>query len=194
MQRIGGLLLAVILAGPLTAQTRPLDPTVINNLWPERELTPAESELKVAVLVLRDSLYQVDAAVERVERGRRGDASPAVLRSAGLALVGECIRGDRAAGRMQTHAAGLSTNNTRWGDGSLVNYRDALSALRRELTACQQKARAAADGKNADPDRLVAAAGTTRTAVREYERALRGLLQTLKIKVDPKGAELGRPS
>ena len=89
---------------------------------------------------------------------------------------------------MQTFAAGLTTDNARWGETALTAYRESLVSLQRALTACEQQAKDAAEGKAADPDRLVATATTTRGAVRDYERALRGLLRTLKIRLEPKGA------
>jgi hypothetical protein len=189
LHQAGGLLLAVTLAGPLTAQTRPLDPTQVSNLWPERELTPAETELRDAVVVLRDTLYAVDAAVERVERARRGDAANSLLRSAGYGLISECQRSERAAGRMETYATGLSTNDTLWGATALRNFRQSTVDLRAAMSSCNRDLNVLVAGNGpVDQERVMAAAQAARSAVRTHERAVRGLLRTLKIRLDPKGS------
>lgn len=177
-------LIAVLLPAPLLAQASGL-PTPDKSLWPERPLSPAEQELRDAVVVLRDTLYSVDATAARIERGLRG--SPAVLRATGRTLSADCARGARATGVMRTYAAGLSTDNAKWGEVALTDFRKALATLEAAMLSCDQTSAKAIETNPVDGAALKSAQTSTVFAIRDYERSVKGLLRTLKIDLDPRG-------
>ena len=178
-------LIAVLLPAPLLAQQPSGLPKPDKSLWPERPLSPAEQELRDAVVVLRDTLYNVDATAARIERGLEG--SPAVLRATGRTLNAECLRGARATGTMRAYAAGLSTDNARWGEVALTDFRKALATLEAAMISCNQTSAKAIEGATVDGPALKQAQTSTVFAIRDYERSVKGLLRTLRIDLDPRG-------
>jgi hypothetical protein len=177
--------IATLLPAPLLAQQPSGLPVPDKSLWPERPLSPAEQELRDAIVVLRDTLYTVDAVAARLERGLEG--SPAVLRATGRTLNAECARGARATGLMRAYAAGLSTDNAKWGEVALTDFRKALATLEAAMTDCGQASAKAIESNPADADALKAAKTKTVAAIRDYERSVKGLLRTLNIPLDPRG-------
>jgi hypothetical protein len=178
-------LVVSLLPVPLLAQQPSGLPKPDQSLWPERPLSPPEQELRDAVVVLRDTLYSVDATAARLERGLAG--SPAVLRSTGRSLNAECARGARATGAMRTYAAGLSTDNARWGDLALTDFRKALSTLEAAMVSCDKVSAKAIEADTVDAASLRQAQVNTVLAIRNYERSVKGLLRTLNIPLDPRG-------
>jgi hypothetical protein len=178
-------LLATLLPAPLLAQPPSGLPVPDKSLWPERPLSPAEQELRDAVVVLRDTLYNVDATAARLERGLQG--SPAVLRATGRTLNAECARGARATGVMRAYAAGLSTDNAKWGEVALTDFRKALTTLEAAMTSCDMASAKAIENTPVDAAALKAAQTKTVLAIRDYERSVKGLLRTLNIPLDPRG-------
>jgi hypothetical protein len=178
-------LIASLLPAPLLAQQPSGLPGPDKSLWPERPLSPAEQELRAAVVVLRDTLYTVEATAARVERGLQG--SPAVLRSTGRTLKAECARGARATGTMRAYAMGLSTDNARWGEVALTDFRKALTTLETAMGNCDQISAKAIEADPVDAAALKKAQVSTVLAIRDYERSVKGLLRTLNIQLDPRG-------
>lgn len=178
-------LIATLLPAPLLAQQPSGLPAPDKSLWPDRPLSPAEQELRDAVVVLRDTLYAVDATAARIERGLEG--SPAVLRATGRTLNAECARGARSTGIMRAYAAGLSTDNVRWGEVALTDFRKALVTLEAAMVSCDQATAKAIATLPVDAAALKAAQVKTVLAIRDYERSAKGLLRTLNIQLDPRG-------
>lgn len=178
-------LFAALLPAPLLAQQPSGLPVPDKSLWPERPLSPAEQELRDAVVVLRDTLYMVEATAARLERGLGG--SPAVLRATGRTLNAECARGARATGVMRAYAAGLSTDNAKWGDVALGDFRKALATLESAMTNCNSASAKALESNPVDGPALKKAQTSTVLAIRDYERSAKGLLRTLNIQLDPRG-------
>lgn len=178
-------LFTALLPTALLAQQPSGLPTPDRSLWPERPLSPAEQELRTAIVVLRDTLYSVDATAARLERGLEG--SPAVLLSTGRTLNAECARGARATGVMRAYAAGLSTDNAKWGDVALTDFRKALASLENAMISCDQGTAKAIAVTPVDGPALKLAQTKTVAAIRNYERSVKGLLRTLNIPLDPRG-------
>jgi hypothetical protein len=178
-------LIATLLPAPLLAQQPSGLPAPDKSLWPERPLSPAEQELRDAVVVLRDTLYAVEATAARIERGLAG--SPAVLRATGRTFNTECARGARATGVMRAYAGGLSTDNTNWGQAALTDFRKALVTLEAAMVSCDQASAKAIATTPVDAAALKAVQVKTVLAIREYERSAKGLLRTLDIQLDPRG-------
>ena len=185
LRRIRLALLTVLLPTTLLAQQPTGLPAPDKSLWPERPLSPPEEELRQAVVVLRDTLYAIDATAARLERGLEG--SPAVLRATGRTLNVECARGVRATGVMRSYATGLSTNNAKWGDAALTDFRKALVSLEAAMVSCDQGTAKAITANPVDGPALKAAQTRTVAAIRAYEGAVKGLLRTLDIPLDPRG-------
>lgn len=153
------------------------------SLWPERELSPVEIELRSRTIVLRDSLAIADAVVERIERLSTG-GSAAAVRSQTRALAGRCESVQREGRRMAEFAATLSTSDARWGDKAVATYRSSLTELDASMLKCRESARR--DDASIEDHRRTAEA--VRAAIRSHERATTGLFKTLQIPLDPLGA------
>lgn len=149
-------------------------------LWPEKQLSPVQQELKLAVIVLRDTLRAVDATVARLERAHTA-GTLSVVASSGRTLAADCARAARGATVIQLKVRGHSTSDPR-GDLALARYRLSLDSLRRVMTACSTELA----GMPAHSI-LVRAGSNARAAVGQYEVALDAMLRTLSIPLDPKG-------
>lgn len=156
------------------------------SLWPERPLSPPEQELREAIIVLRDTLYSVEAVGARLERGLGG--SPAVLLSTGRAFHLECARGARASGEMRRYAGGLSTNNAKWGDLALADFRASVTALEKAMQRCDEGSAKAIAATPLDKEALRLSQVNALKAIRDYQLSVKGLLRTLNIPLDPRGA------
>ena len=184
--------LLTLAAGPLVAQQREasadLPPHVRAQLWPTRPLSPAEQELKDRVIVLRDSVAVLDGSVALLQRQQRGNAASGVLRSSGRRIATNCAAGHRAAEVMEAYARDLTTDNARWGETAVRTFRDGVGQLVRETAACERTLGEvlAADGAP-DPERLAAVARAVERSTAIYTNAVNGLLNTLEIRIDPRG-------
>jgi hypothetical protein len=159
---------------------------VEQQLWPTRELTPVEAELKQHVTTIGDSLRRLDASVALLERQRRSQASDAVIRSTTRTLAADCARAGRTAVPVDSFANTLRTDNARWGEPALRNYRDAITHLRRAMQGCSDAAAALATAREAvSPDRVTTIAEQATEAVRGYQTAEQGLLRTLRMDIYP---------
>ncbi|HET9133255.1 MAG TPA: hypothetical protein VFN90_03045 [Gemmatimonadales bacterium] len=156
------------------------------DLWPERPLSPPEEELRTNVVVLRDTLFTIDATASRVLRANEAGKA-AVVTSGGRALGVDCARGVRATGVMSAHARGLSTSNKKWGDGALNTFRAALVDLDKQLRRCEALGTVKAGMPVPSTTAFAEMATGTIAAIRRYEVAQKGLFRTLEIPLDPKG-------
>ncbi len=161
-----------------------LPPHVEEQLWPQRQLSPAEQQLKDHVIVLMDTLGVVRATNARVARQTSAGASAAVIRSVSRALANDCGRAVRTAGPVAEYGASLSTDNARWGDTAIERWRNALADLTSAMTSCEEAAIAQIEGR--DGKSLAAIAQRAEAAVVSYQRAESALLNTLQIKIDPR--------
>jgi hypothetical protein len=163
-----------------------LPPHIEEQLWPTRELTPIEAELKAHVTHMGDSLRRVDAATALLERQRRSRASNAVIRSTTRTLAAECARAGRTAVPVDSFAATLRTDNARWGESALRSYRTSITELRRAMQACTTDASSLVAGQGTvASDRALAIAERASAAVRGYHVAETGLLRTLRMDTNP---------
>ncbi len=163
-------------------------PTPDKSLWPERPLSPPETELREAVIVLRDTLFSVEAVAVRLERGFGG--SPAVLLATGRAFHLECARGTRASAQMRTYAAGLSTDNAKWGDLALGDFRKSVAALEGAMKRCDEASAQAITVAPVDAEALRLTQVSAMKAIRDYQLSVKGLLRTLQIPLDPRGSRV----
>lgn len=180
---------ALVAGAPISAAaqaTITAPPT--RDLWPERPLSPAETELRDAIVVLRDTLFSVHAVATRIERGLGG--SPAVMLATGRTLGQECAKGARATGVMREYAAGISTSDARWGDVAVADFRAAIAQLERAMTRCGETSATAIASSPVDAEQLQAAQLATVRSIREYEASAKGLLRTLRIPLDPRGSSV----
>jgi hypothetical protein len=188
---IAPLILGLVILAPAvgTAQsTVPSGlPTATRDLWPERPLSPAEEDLRDRIVVLRDSLHFVESTAARLNRGLRG--SPAVTLATGRTLNGDCQAAARATAVMREFAAGLSTDNAKWGDKALEDFRSTLAKLERSMNSCDATTAKAVASSEPDIKALGATQVQAVAAIRDYDRAVKGLLRTLKIRLDPRGVK-----
>lgn len=156
-----------------------------NQLWPQRELSPTEQEFKDHVIVMVDTLGVLRATVAQAHRHNRGASSGAMLRSVSRTLAGDCARARRVAEPASTFAATLSTNNTKWGDAAVLDWRNGLTKFIAEMQSCEQNSGALAGGEAvpAGP-RVAAVAQRADEAVVAYQWTEQALLKTLKINLD----------
>lgn len=149
-------------------------------LWPEKPLSPVQHELKLAVIVLRDTLRSVEATATRLERAHAAGTT-SVVASTGRVLASDCARAARSTGVIQVHVKGHSTSDPR-GDLALARYRLSLDSLQRVMTTCSTELAGT-------PTHSVLVRGglKARAAVDQYEVALDAMLRTLSIPLDPKG-------
>ncbi len=192
---VHAVLALAVLAAPLAAQAPTTAPRVgqgqkykskAEDLWPERALSPAEQELKAKVIVLRDTLFAIDATAARLLRANAA-GKPSVVTASGRALGTDCARGVRATAVMSTHARGLSTSNKKWGDGALNTFRTALADLDKQLRRCESAGTVAPRSTPPSTTAFAELATSTVAAIRRYEVAQKGLFKTLQIPLDPKG-------
>lgn len=172
------LLAAPAITGPLAAQVTP------QGVWPEKVLTPAQKDLKDAVVILRDSLRVVQSTSDRLARAHLA-GSGAVLTSSARTLATDCDRAARSAAWVQERIRGFSTSESR-GDAVLDRFRRSLLTLQREMTTCNTDAVAALGGAT-DGERLVKIRTIAVNATTRYEASLEELMKTLQIPLDPKG-------
>lgn len=184
---------AAVAAGPIAAQQRDpragIPPHVRAQLWPERPLSPEEQELKDRVIVLRDTVAVLDGSAALLQRQQRGNTGAGLLRSSGRRIATNCAAGHRAAVVMQEYGKGLTTDNVRWGDKAVQTFRSSVGRLVGAMAACEAdlaKVLAAQDGP--DGARLKAVAQRVQVATADYTNAVNGLLNTLEIRVDPRGS------
>lgn len=195
LRTLQAVLALIILAAPLAAQAPSGERRIgigqkykskAEDLWPERALSPAEEELKTRVVVLRDTLFTIDATAARLLRANAA-GKPSVVTATGRALGVDCARGVRAAAVMSAHARGLSTSNKKWGDGALNTYRSALADLDTTLRRCETMGTFKAGTPVPSTAAFAELATGTIAAIRRYEAAQKGLFRTLQIPLDPKG-------
>jgi hypothetical protein len=142
--------------------------------------------LKADVLVLRDTLYAVDAVSARLVRAKVGGSLSVVVASA-RSLRGECTRAARATAVMRTKMTAVGTNDAR-GKAVIADYVRSLDGLGLAMQGCDKSLETAlAPNKRPDQEPLFRVALASADAVKKYEWKLSVLLKTLQIPVDPKG-------
>jgi hypothetical protein len=167
-------------AGPV------LPPHVAAQLWPERELSPVEQELKQHVTVLGDSLTRIDAMGSMIERQSRSGASAGIVRSSARTLRDDCARAGRTSAPVVSFAATLSTNDAKWGEPAVRGWRSGLAALTQQLTACEEALQGLSERATAeDVERLQRVSQRTGQALSDYRRTEQALIRTLKIEISP---------
>lgn len=187
--RSWALLLGLALgAAPAAAQgnakVRTLDPLTQSQLWPEKALSPAQQEYKDRVIAMRDTVTRLKATIEQVERARRSRTSRAVLTSSTRALSRECTTVRRNAQAMRTWAAGLSTDDPRFGEPAVRSFRGALERLDLGMGRCDTRLTELFAREDLDPDQVLRVMDDIRAVVAEYERAEKDLSRTLDIPIE----------
>lgn len=182
-----GLLLAAAL--PLHAQgaakQQSIDPLTKSQLWPQKELSPAQQEYKDRVIAMRDTVTRLKATIEQVERARRSRTSTAVLTSATRSLGRDCSMVRRNAQAMRSWAAGLSTDDPRFGEPAVRSFRGALERLERGAGSCGERVTSMLAVDALDPDRVLQIMDDARRVIEDYERAAKDLTRTLDIPIEP---------
>jgi hypothetical protein len=159
---------------------------VRSQLWPERELSPVEQQLKDQVIILTDSLRRVDAIGVQIERNFRGAASIAMVRSNARELAAACARAGRTTEPAIAFAATLSTSDTKWGEPAVRGWRSGLADLARHLGTCEAKATAmVADSVVPSAERLAQVASQVGQGLVDYRRTEQALIATLRIEISP---------
>lgn len=188
---IAPLILGLVILASATGQAQSTVPsglaTPTRELWPERPLSPAEQDLRDRVVVLRDSLHAVEATAARLSRALRG--SSAVTLAAGRTLNSDCQAAARATAVMRDFSEGLSTNDSKWGDKALADFRTTLVKLERSMNSCDATTAKAVASPETDTKALGATQLQAVAAIRDYDRAVKGLLRTLNIPLDPRGVK-----
>ena len=155
-------------------------------LWPERQLSPVEQELKDHVTLLSDSLTRIDATGSQIARQARAGASAAIVRASARALTGDCARAARATGPVSAFAATVTTGDAKWGEPAVRSWRSGLTQLSRDLAQCERAASAMIEGAtSADGEKLQAVSTRVGQALLAYRRSEEALLRTLQISIDP---------
>jgi hypothetical protein len=185
MQRLIGLCVVVMIATSVVAS--PLVAQQAQIFGEEPVLDPMQKKLKGDVLILRDSLYAVDAVSARLVRAKVA-SSPAVVTSSARALRDECHRATRAIGVMRGEMRDVGTNDPR-GKKVIADYNKGLDELKRAMVTCDKSLEAALASTMTPPDQepLFRTALASTDAIRVYEEKLYVMLKTLQIPVDPKG-------
>lgn len=190
--RLAALVIALAgLALPAAAQqpgsnAKNLPPHVAGHLWPQRELSPVEQELKDRVVTMRDTLTRVHATVAMLQRQHRARAATGVIRSTARTLAADCARSGRLASSMAEFAATFSTNDPKWGEPSVRAYRTALDDLVAGMRRCNESVTVQVEADEPNLDRLAAAGTQATEVVSRYDRAELDLFRTLKIRLDPR--------
>ena len=182
-RRLAGLFALVMGAAPVCG---PRLLAQVQIFGEEPVLDPMRQTLKADVLVLRDTLYAVDATSARLVRAKVA-GSPAVVLSSARSLRGECTRAARATAVMRTRMIAVGTNDPR-GKAVITDYSKGLNELERAMQGCDKSletALASPGGANQEP--LFRTAVALADAIKKYEWKLNVLLKTLQIPVDPKG-------
>jgi hypothetical protein len=157
-----------------------------DQLWPERELTPVEQQLKHQVVTLGDSLTRIDATGAQIERHFRAGASAGMVRSSARTLATDCARAGRTTGPVIGFASTLTTNDAKWGEPAVRNWRSALAELAQQLDTCRQRAGdVAADSAPPSAEHLVQASQRIGQALVTYRRVEQALIATLRIQISP---------
>ncbi len=183
---VAGIALPVAAQRPGAGNTADrLPPHVQSQLWPERELSPVEQELKDRVIVMRDTLTRVQATIATLQRQERSGATTGVIRSSARALAADCARSRRTAESMAGFAASLSTDDARWGEPAVQAFRSAVRDLIAAMGRCNTALAGHAEAATPDAARVLADASAAGETVRKYDRAELDLLRTLKIRIDP---------
>lgn len=187
---IATTMLGGLLAAPITAQgankQQALEPHVQNQLWPSRQLSPAETDFKDRVIAMRDTIIALQATVDQTDRARRNRNTPAVLASQTRATGVSCARVERNAADLRTFAAGLTTDDQRFGEPAIRHFRAAIDGLHRTMGRCSADLdRLLADGPDKlDPDKVLTVLNAVRTATTNYSQAAQGLAKTLNIRIE----------
>jgi hypothetical protein len=171
--------------GQGTAKQQAIDPLIKSQLWPQKELSPTQQEYKDRVVAMRDTVTRLKATIEQVERARRSRTSTAVLASATRVLGRDCGVVRRNAQEMRTWAAGLSTDDPRFGEPAVRAFRSALERLERGMGSCAQRITTMVATDAIDPDRVLAVMDDARGLLEDYERAAKDLTRTLDISIEP---------
>lgn len=182
---LGGLLVAPLAAQGANKQGT-LEPHVQNQLWPTRKLSPAETDFKERVVAMRDTIISLQATVEQADRARRTRNSPAVVYSLSRSVGTSCGRVERNGRELKTFAAGLTTNDPRFGEPAIRRFRTAIDSLHRTMGRCQSSLdQITADGADkVDPDKILTVLNTVRSAMSNYLQAAEGLAKTLNIRIE----------
>lgn len=182
---LGGLLVAPLGAQGAAKQAT-LEPHVQNQLWPTRKLSPAETDFKERVVAMRDTIISLQSTVEQTDRARRSRNSPAVVFSMSRAVGASCSRVERNSLELKTFAAGLSTDDQRFGEPAIRRFRAGVDSLHRTMGRCRTSLdQITADGTDkVDPDKILTVLNTVRTAMSNYLRAADGLAKTLDIRIE----------
>lgn len=151
----------------------------------EAPLDPMRKALKAEVLVLRDTLYAVDATSARLVRAKIGN-TPSVVTASARVLQSDCTRAARAAVVMREKMASVGTTDKR-GKAVLSEYNTGLDNLARAMTGCSRSLGSALAAPKAPMDPLFRIALTSAEALKQYDARLSKMLRTLQIPVDPKG-------
>lgn len=155
-------------------------------IYDEVKLDPMREKLKANVLVLRDSLFALDASAARLVRAKTGQMTSVVI-SSGRVMRTDCLRAARATAVMRGQMSEVGTNDAR-GKGVIADYKKGLDALEKSMKGCDARSGVALDKKPApDNDELMQTALAAQSAIKKYEWDLQVLLKTLQIPVDPKG-------
>lgn len=183
MHRFVKLAALVIMAAPAVGPRLLAQAQVFGE---EPALDPMRKTLKADVLVLRDTLYAVDAVSARLVRAKVG-GSPSVVVASARSLRGECTRAARATAVMRTKMAAVGTNDSR-GKAVIADYVKSLDALGLAMQGCDKSLETAlSPTRRLDQEPLFRVALASADAVKNYEWKLSVLLKTLQIPVDPKG-------
>ena len=188
MRRMTGLCVLAAMVSPLAGPSLQAQQTLDQKMMfgEEPSLDPMRKTLKADVIVLRDTLYAVDAMSARLVRAKVG-GQPAVVVSAARSLRIECSRAVRAASVMRSQMAVVGTNNAR-GKGVIADYNKGLDALKASMGTCDRSLETAFSALTApEVEPLFRTALAAADAVKKYEGQLSVLLKTLQIPLDPKG-------
>ncbi|MEO5797844.1 MAG: hypothetical protein ABIZ70_08150 [Gemmatimonadales bacterium] len=152
----------------------------------EAKLEPMRAGLKAEVIILRDTLYAVNATAARLVRAKIS-TTPSVVLSAARVLQRDCVRATRSVVAMRKNMTVVGTNDPR-GKVVISQYNTGLDELQRAMISCDKvlvAELAKPTGTDQDPLFRVALASTD--AIQKYDWKLQVLLKTLQIPLDPKG-------
>jgi len=188
MRRTAGLCVLAVMVAPLAGSSLQAQQTHDQAMifGEEPVLDPMRKTLKAEVIVLRDTLYAVDAVSARLVRAKVG-GQPSVVVSSARSLRLECSRAVRAATVMRGQMAVVGTNDAR-GKAVIADYNKALDALKASMNSCDKSLETALSSLTTpEVEPLFRMALAAEDAVKKYEGQLSVLLKTLQIPLDPKG-------
>lgn len=179
MSRASWLVLLVLYAPNLAAQTV---------VQPEVPLDSARASLRDALLVLRDSLGSIAAAVGRLQRDYRA-ASGASLTSRARVMAEACAGSVRTIPPTRTAVRTADASNDVRAKRRAELLR-ALGRLHTDLHRCQSEFTAMGQPGQGEQVRGYGNHRATRilARVQEYERVAGSFLAAMGIKVTPRGA------